>query len=172
MVEFYTTNKYRQKGAISIMAVMTMIVLGIFLAGLMPLITSQLKANSNNQERLQAQYAAEAGVKRAIVCLAKLGSEANNKTPTNVSWGWLNQDQALDITPGTSATYRVAIRSYDTTTSTYNAYNPPAIPGTLPDNKYRVESVGKKNKESNTIYAIVDVTNGNLDFKTISWIKK
>ena len=58
-----------KRGAATILAVGVMLFLGIILSGVLPMITQEVRSGTQNRDGVEAQYAAEAGAKRAIAAL-------------------------------------------------------------------------------------------------------
>lgn len=129
---------YNQKGSILILSLLTMIFLGIILSGIVPLVNSQILYSSLNNDAVEAQYAAEAGAKRAIVGLMK------NRT----DWAWIGAQQ-----PFTDA--------YSTTEKNYKVtLDHPINNGATPTAgvTYTITSVGSIGKAQKTV--VVNVTAG------------
>ena len=92
---------YTQRGFATIFAIITMAFLSIVIAGLLPMLTQELKSAASDRDVLQAQYAAEAGAKRAV-------QQFDQKIITTNSWtSWLGSYRSLDTI--TNATYSVTI---------------------------------------------------------------
>ena len=72
-----------QQGSTLLVAVITMSFLGIFIAGLLPFLSSVGKMGNLTQNQLQAAFAAEAGAKRALVSLARY---AYDNSSTSAAW--------------------------------------------------------------------------------------
>lgn len=56
-----------ERGSAAAMAIIAMLFLGIVIAGLLPMLTQELRAGQLDRDQLQARYVAEAGVKHALV---------------------------------------------------------------------------------------------------------
>ncbi len=64
-------KKYvNNSGSVSLLSIGVMLLLGIVIAGLLPMITAQVSLTSANQDSIEAQFAAEAGAKQGIVAIA------------------------------------------------------------------------------------------------------
>ncbi|MBP2653909.1 MAG: hypothetical protein H6Q73_1478 [Firmicutes bacterium] len=74
---------FRQAGSTSIIAIMTMLLAGILLSGVMFAVTATTKNSANNADAINAQNAAEAGIKRALTCFE------TGKTGGAPDWSWL-----------------------------------------------------------------------------------
>lgn len=93
-----------QRGSVTAMGIILIIIFTIMLAGLVPMLTTELKFTRNNRDVLEAQYAAEAGAKRAISGIVQ-------KKP---SWTWLGRDELLYTNSGEK--YKVTTDPILTTT--------------------------------------------------------
>lgn len=71
-----------QDGSIAIISVVSLLILGIIIAGIQPMMTNNLNMSVRNRDIIEAQYAAEAGIKRVIA----------NIQQVNPTWEWLDQD--------------------------------------------------------------------------------
>lgn len=161
---------YRQDGMVTILAMMVMVVLLLCLLGLLPYVSDLTSANRNNTNVLQAQYAAEAGAKRALVSL-----DRNAVNATGNDWTWLNVDSNL-ATVNTTDFYNVTIMQLNN--GAYSAYTPPTNK-VIPNNTYKITSTGKVQNNgktiSATVYLIAEVTTNNnvnrVDYKSLGWSK-
>ena len=91
-----------QKGSTMMLALITIVFLSIIVSGLMPLINSQVLHSTMNNDTVEAQYAAEAGAKRAIVGIK------NNRT----DWAWVRSSTEIPqntFVDGTNKYYTTAI---------------------------------------------------------------
>lgn len=78
---------YNQKGSTLVLSLLTMMFLAIIISGIMPLVNSQILHSSLNNDDIEAQYAAEAGAKRAIVGIQNTRTDwewADGKTKNNL----------------------------------------------------------------------------------------
>lgn len=126
----------RQQGSATLLAVMAMIFLTIVIAGLLPMVTQELRAASTDRDVLETRYVAEAGVKRALVHLQRDADQ----------WGWIEQNGAANWRPfagdGTSA----------------KAFTVRLVPNIEPTKKpkkkttYQIYSTGKVNTITYTAY--------------------
>jgi hypothetical protein len=138
-----------QHGSVTIIAVFFVVFFSIILSGLMPMTINQVSLILKSRDTVEAQYAAESGVKRAIV--------AFNSTAQD--WEWLNSDRPF-IDDAKSKKYKVTIyQSSDLTT--------PVTPNVTSNSKYVIKSIGTVGKSSKTVYADVGVTAGNDIKKTL-----
>ena len=78
----------RENGVTTLVAVMIVSLVGIVIAGVVPMITQTTNASISNKNQVQAGYAAEAGIKRAL-------DEFSNHTDVE-QWDWLNKKVELD----------------------------------------------------------------------------
>ena len=90
-----------QRGSVTIMAIGVMMFLGIILSGVFPMITQEVRSGSVNRDAVEAQYAAEAGLKRAI---AAMQAESTD-------WAWIVQGQTRNFTSEAGKTYKVTLRN-------------------------------------------------------------
>ena len=90
-----------QRGSVTIMAIGVMMFLGIILSGVLPMITQEVRSGSVNRDAVEAQYAAEAGLKRAI---AAMQAESTD-------WAWIVQGQTRNFTSEAGKTYKVTLRN-------------------------------------------------------------
>ena len=65
-------------GSVTILAIGVMMFLGIILSGVLPMITQEVRSGTVNRDVVEAQYAAEAGIKRAIVALEEKQTDWNS----------------------------------------------------------------------------------------------
>jgi hypothetical protein len=79
----------RQQGSATILAVVAMIFLTIVIAGLLPMITQELRSTSTDRNVLETRYVAEAGVKRALVNLQRKSDQ----------WSWIEQTGTANWRP-------------------------------------------------------------------------
>ena len=122
-------NRRKQRGSVTVLAIVAMLVLGTIIAGLLPMATIKHGAGNADRDTMAARYAAEAGLKRAYIALA---SHSEN-------WLWLSTPtiiQNIPLADGSNATYSVSItgRTFVLTQG--------SIP---PDDIYTVKSVGLVN---------------------------
>ena len=110
-------------GTVTVMALGIMLFLGIIMAGVLPMITQEVRAGAVNRDGVEAQYAAEAGAKVAIEALI-------NKSQ---SWNWLNNDRAFD------PAYAKGVKNYSVVVT------PPITDGSPPatGTAYTIASTGK-----------------------------
>lgn len=94
------TTLYDQKGSITILAIVTVVFLGVVIAALLPLMTQEVKISAMDRDVLEARYAAEAGIKRAQLGLSQ---RTNN-------WQWLRQDRPYVSSSDLSKVYNVNIK--------------------------------------------------------------
>ena len=98
-----------RQGSVTILAIGVMLFLGIILSGVMPMITQEVRSGTLNRDAVEAQYAAEAGLKRALTGLVVADKD----------WDWLGAWGR----PGAS------IRARRSVTGTGSARAPPRLGG-------------------------------------------
>ena len=133
---------FSNRGSVTILAIGIMAFLGIILAGVLPMITQEVRSGAINRDALEAQYAAEAGLKRAI---AGLVAGDNN-------WAWVTEKQTVAYTSESGKTYKVELLS-DTPTSLTNGSAPSA-------GWYHLQSEGVVNNAKKTVRVKVQLTTG------------
>lgn len=115
------------RGSVTVMAIGIMVFLGIILAGVLPMITQEVRSGTMNRDVIEAQYAAEAGAKRAIV----------NFSLKSTDWSWVGTKRNL----ATDAT-----KTYLVTTS------PAVVNGSqAAANSYTITSVGQVGSATKTV---------------------
>jgi len=124
-----------QKGLVTVIGILIILIFIIMSAGLLPWVTNETRLATKNRDVLEAEYAAEAGVKRALV-------EFNKESP---NWDWLHLDQPF-INDSTTKKYNVTIYlASDTTTKT------PITPEANSSNIYTIQSTGTVNGAVKTV---------------------
>lgn len=141
-----------QKGSAMLLALLFIVFLGIILSGLMPVVNTQLLNATNNNDALEAQYAAEAGAKRAIVGIQ------NGRT----DWAWAISDVHNVFADGETKKY------YYTT-----SIDPPIMDKTAPVasvSQYTITSHGYVGNAHRKVVVIVRRTgaSGPLAYATFS----
>lgn len=131
-----------QRGSATVLALLSMIFLGIVIAGLLPMLSNELRFGTMNKDIIEAQYAAEAGAKRAIVEFNKVNL---SQTP---DWSWLNLDIPY-INDVTKKKYNVII--YRSTDATETPVDPPFSNRI----KYTLKSIGTVNEARKTVYVSI-----------------
>jgi type II secretory pathway pseudopilin PulG len=136
MVKFL--NKPNENGFATVIVIVVVVVMGILLAGLIPLGTTVTQSAAYTRNTLQAQYIAEAGAKRAIAELQ------NGST----DWDWVGSDKWHDVVnnPSVDSQYSVSIS--------------PELSGAPTAGTYTVNSTGNYGKFSKKV--TVTVTIGSL----------
>lgn len=136
-----------QHGSSAVMAIVVVFFLGIMAAGLAPMLNTEVLLNTRSRDLIRAQYAAEAGAKRAIVEFLKVN---NNEVP---DWAWLRSNRAL-INDVIAENYNVMIFVSNDTTRT------PVVPVFTSNNTYTIQSTGRVGNTTKTIAVEVAVTGG------------
>lgn len=109
------------RGSATILAVFTVLILGIFAAGIIPRATTELKLSTKNKDNVEAVFAAEAGVKRVLVGFLNYESD----------WSWLKNDQRF--AESANKNYNVVVKNgsnQDMSTSSSPAVDTYAITST------------------------------------------
>ena len=101
-----------RRGSATIMGLGVLLLVGMLIAALLPWTTAESRFGRNDQDAVQARYAAEAGLKRALAEFAL----------TDKNWGWLNNPQQLTDTLG-QATYTVTISPSPAAATATGQYN-------------------------------------------------
>lgn len=134
-----------QRGSVTIMAIGVMLFLGIILSGVLPMITQEVRSGSVNRDVVEAQYAAEAGLKRAIAAM-----QAGDTT-----WNWLGV--ARGFTGAAGKTYTVSFASTGVCKIGRTYLAAPAD-GTAPASGwYCLQSVGSVNGATKTVSVAVEL---------------
>ncbi len=110
------------------MAFVFMLFLGIAIAGVMPMMIAELGHAQIQRNAVEAQFAAEAGLKRAVAAFVS----------NDTTWTWLNTASNLTNEAGVVKTYRV------TSKPVINTGSPP------PFGTYQLTSVGQVKGNSHT----------------------
>jgi len=133
------------RGSVTIMAIGVMMFLGIILSGVLPMITQEVRSGTMNRDVVEAQYAAEAGLKRAIAAM-----QAGDTT-----WNWLGAARGFTGAAGKSYTVNFVTSGVCKTGRTYQAA--PAD-GTAPASGwYCLQSVGAVNGATKTVSVAVEL---------------
>lgn len=130
------------RGSVTILAIGIMAFLGIILSGVMPMITQEVRIGTMNRDVVEAQYAAESGLKRAIAGLETGGT----------SWAWIGQ--TLQFTSEAGKTYMVSVQNTSPQTLT-NGIAPVA-------GDYYLQALGKVGNASKTVSVKVKLTTAGL----------
>lgn len=128
-----------QRGSSMILGLIASLFLATLLAGIGPLVAVALKSTSVDKDIVAAQYAAEAGAKRAIVGI----------TNSRADWAWSLNNFSNAITDGSNAFYVTSI-------------SPVINDGVAPvaSTTYTITSKGTINGVSKTVKAIVTSSGG------------
>ena len=114
-----------------------------------PRVGAELNFTSMNSDGVEAQYAAEAGVKYAAAQIL------NN--PGNTDWSWARGNQELTFADG--ETFKITIYPMDADGNTGSTPIDDGVALTS-GSKYKIKSVGKVNNYSKTVKAIVHINSG------------
>ena len=136
-----------QRGSVTALALLTMIFLGIIISGLLPMVTNEMKMGTMNKDIIEAQYAAEAGAKRAINEFNKVKF---SQTP---NWSWLNSNTAF-INDVNTKKYKVIIYLSTDASQTH------VTPSFTTSNTYIIKSTGTVNSATKTVFLSILVTGG------------
>ena len=135
-----------------------MVFLGIILSGVLPMITQEVRSGTLNRDAVEAQYAAEAGAKRALA----------NLLVTNPDWNWLNAEKNFTNENGktyyvrlwNSTTKRFTDSAYASEvckiTPDYTSFITPSAEATS-SASYCIQSTGKVNGSTKTVVAAVSI---------------
>ena len=91
----------KQQGSATVLALVTMTIIGILIAGFLPMTKNEVKMGTINKDVIEAQYAAEAGAKRAIAGFSKSTSDWD--------WTWIDEGDIALIDDVNKKKYNVAI---------------------------------------------------------------
>lgn len=133
-----------QKGSVAVIALLVLLIFGIMAAGLMPLVTTLTRQAPMNKDVVEAQYAAEAGAKRAWVEFNRLGEG---------SWDWLGAPKAF-LDDVDSKRYQVIIYNAD------DVEQKPVTPDFTANHTYVVKSVGTVGQAVKTVFVTINVVGG------------
>jgi len=129
-----------QKGSLTLIALIFMVFFSILIAGLLPVITNTFVSATSNIDFIEAQYAAEAGAKRAVVGFQQ----------KRLDWAWANGLPIKMSNSSTNKTYEVTITPQGSTPALTNGNAPAA-------GNYKITSVGKVGKDTKTISLNISV---------------
>lgn len=141
-----------QRGSATILGIGIMVILLIFIAGLMPMLVNEVKFGTINRDTIEAQYAAEAGAKRAI-------AECNRAAP---DWRWLNSDRPF-LDDVNTKRYNVVIYS-----ASDASHTPISSPNLMAANYYVIKSTGTVGRASKTILVEILGENRNISGNVFS----
>ena len=131
-----------QKGFVTPLSLLVLTFALALLAAVSPFIIQEVKFASMNRDAIEAQFAAEAGIKVAAQALHQ----------RNTSWDWAQGTTPQPFVSGTTKTYTVTIRKGDAGNTLDNGYTPET------GIDYKVISVGRVGKETKTVGAKVRIT--------------
>jgi cytoskeletal protein CcmA (bactofilin family) len=137
-----------QRGSATIFALVAFIFTSIMLGALLSYITNEYHFTTKTRDVIEAQCAAESGIKMALSQFKKV---------PKCEWGWLNRDQ--NFANDNNKKYKVSITGPDTSG---------APPMESPDpGVYTVTSVGEVGKSTKTVTANITI-NGVLSYALYS----
>lgn len=110
-----------QKGMSTAVAICIMAFIGIIVAGILPMVSNEIKMAKMDSDGIEAQFAAESGVTKALSALKNLST----------TWDWLDKDEA--IAKGVSG------KVYNVTLTPTIADGLSPTPGTT----YTISAIGK-----------------------------
>lgn len=141
--------KKNNSGYISAISLLIMAFLLLLTGAVIPRVGAELNFTSINNDAVEAQYAAEAGVKYAA-------AQILNNT-SNTDWSWARGNQELTFADG--ETYKITIYPID---SSGKAGSSPIEDGIAltSGSKYLIQSVGKVNNYSKTVKVIAYINTG------------
>lgn len=147
--------KVGERGSVTLIALMVFLMVAIFVSGLF-IVPSALSLTTQHIDLVQAEYAAESGVKRAIAA-CKSGITNWNS--------WVGTDCAL--VKDESPTYRVTIKKSNGEIPTWITNNLQPETG-----NYIIRSTGKTNGSITDIICEISITNNNVNFPEASLVVK
>ena len=126
-----------RQGASSILAMLIMVLFVMLLAATAPMIAHEIRFFRISRDSIEAQYAAEAGAKVALMSLYK---------PSTV-WNWVGQDVPFD------AAFPTAQKKYVVTLTRADGVTPAVSDGTLPKANmvFTITSEGTVNNTKKTV---------------------
>ncbi len=141
------------RGSVTIMAIGVMMFLGIILSGVLPMITQEVRSGTMNRDVVEAQYAAEAGLKRAIAAM-----QAGDTT-----WNWLGAARSFTGAAGKNYTVNFVTTGVCKVDPARTPYKAAPANGTPPASGwYCLQSVGTVNGATKTISVAVEYTGAGL----------
>lgn len=128
------------------MAIMVTLFLGTMLAGILPMITNELKMDMKNRDAIEARFVAEAGCKRAVAEFYQ----------TTQDWSWVDN-------PATRPTnwrnfIDSANKQYHTSIELAGSKLVPSSPAAA--GSYKITTVGVVGSATKTVTVYVDVPSG------------
>lgn len=148
--------KKKNGGYISAISLLIMAFLLLLTGAVVPRVGAELNFTSINSDGVEAQYAAEAGVKYAAAQIL------NN--PGNTDWGWARGNKELAFADG--ETFKITIYPMDADEKPASS---PIDDGAAltSGNKYQIKSVGKVNNYSKTVKVIAYINTGSASTPAI-----
>jgi len=148
--------KKNNSGYISAISLLIMAFLLLLTGAVVPRVGAELNFTSINSDGVEAQYAAESGVKYAAAQIL------NN--PGNTDWNWARGNQELTFADG--ETFKITIYPMD---SSGKAGSSPIDDGVAltSGSKYLIQSVGKVNNYLKTVKVIAYINTGSASTPTI-----
>lgn len=126
----------KRTGSATLLALMTMLIFSLIIAGLVPMMNQELKAVTADHSVLQARYAAEAGIKHAYLSL-----QATNKIDGNTFY----QSLAMGQVGNKTAQYYLYLTHQNS--STQLAASTALVPGAT----YTITATGTYNGATQTV---------------------
>lgn len=168
-----------QKGSVVVIAIGFMLILGLFITTLLPYLSSVTRTSKMSQDQARAQFAAEAGAKRAIASFGKFSAQGG--TPGKATdWDWIGVNTSvLGAADTTGGTYNVTLNNSADANSTF-LYNPANAGGTFTYGvpiTITIKSIGTFKEGTDpaaTEAFLVTVpisTGGQVNYNAISWNK-
>jgi formylmethanofuran dehydrogenase subunit C len=137
-----------QRGSAAIFALVVFVFIGIMLGALLPYITTEYLFATKTRDLIEAQYAAESGIKMAL--------SQFNKSPSS-DWRWLDKSQ--NFANDRTKNYKVSITGPGTSGAPPTASPDPGV--------YTVTSVGEVGKSTKIVTANITI-NGALSYALYS----
>ncbi|MDT8901887.1 hypothetical protein [Anaeroselena agilis] len=143
-------RRTKQRGSVTVLAIVAMLFLGTIIAGLLPMLTIKHGAGNADRDTMAARYAAEAGLKRAYAAISDHSDQ----------WNWLSTQALVQNIP-----------LWDDSTTTYSVSISPASPalatGYVPSQgTYTITSTGMVNGQyqQQVTGVIVVLADGQVQF--------
>ncbi len=148
--------KKNNRGYISAISLLIMAFLLLLTGAVVPRVGAELNFTSINSDGVEAQYAAESGVKYAA---AQILNDSDN-----TDWSWARGNQELTFADG--ETFKITIYPID---SSGKAGSSPIDDGVAltSGSKYLIQSVGKVNNYLKTVKVIAYINTGSASTPTI-----
>lgn len=145
MQKIILSGKNNNRGSVTLMAIGVMMFLGIILSGVLPMITQEVRSGIVNRDIVEAQYAAEAGLKRTIAAMQS----------GDINWDWLGAPRNLTSAAGKTYSVSFVTSGVCKAGRTYQAA--PATGSGPSSGWYCLQSVGNVNGATKTVSVAVEL---------------